>query len=80
VAVSGGVLIGMNLSSFFMVMSGMKMVSVRYVRVVGSFFVITFLMMLGCFTVMFGGKLQVFSSFIVMFDAFCHDISPIDPV
>jgi hypothetical protein len=67
----------MNLSSFFMVIGGMKMVSMRYMGMMSSGLVVTLLVMLGCLAVVFGGLLQMFCGFVMMFDAFWHDLSPI---
>jgi len=76
--VSAGVLIGMHFRSFFMMMNSMKMVPVSYVSMMAGFFMIAFLMMLGCFTMVCYGMLQMFGSFAMVFDAFRHDVSPID--
>jgi hypothetical protein len=77
VAVGAAVLISMNLGGFFMVMSSMKMVPMSYVSIMARCFMIAFFMMLGCFAVVLGGKFQMFGGFVVVFNTFWHDLSPI---
>jgi hypothetical protein len=69
-------LISVKFSGFFVMLNSMKMVPMSYVRMMGCCLMIALLMMLGCFTVVFGRMFQMLGSFVVMFNTFWHDISP----
>jgi len=78
--VGPGVLLCMELGGLFMMMDCMKMVSVSYVSMMGSLFVVAVLVMLGCFLVMLGCLLKMFRRLGVVFYSFRHDMPPLDQV
>ena len=64
------------LGSFAGVMRRMRLVSLGYMRVVGSCFVISVFMMLGSFSMVVGRKLMMFGSLGVMMRRFLrHGVS-----
>jgi hypothetical protein len=70
-------LVGMKFGRFFMMMNRMKMVTVSYVRMVSSLFMIPLFMMLSSFMMMLGSKFQMFCGLLMMFYSFGHDrLSP----
>ena len=67
---------------FFVVMRRVQMVAVRDMRVVGCFFVLTFLMVFRCDLMMLRSMFMMFSGLIVMVAyvvmlCLCHDLSPL---
>jgi hypothetical protein len=77
VLVSARMLISVNLRGFFSVMGSMKMVPMSYVSMMGCFLMIAALMVLGCFSMVLGSDFQMLGSLVMMFNAFCHGVSPI---
>ena len=72
-------LCGMVFSRFLCMMSGMKVMPMRYVRVMPRFLVVARFVMLGCLTMVSRGMLMMFCCLFVVFCAFMcgHTISPV---